>query len=163
MTWADVAIIMICLISAAFGVWRGFAKEALSLATWLVAIWLAWRSSWLLEPTLAEWIAQPELRLWLARIVIFVLVLVAGGVIAWLVRSVVRRTVLSGPDRTLGALFGIARGLLIVGLAVIGLQLAEVDSESWWQQAALREYGERLADGIRYYADLGSAYIQEQA
>ena len=52
MTWADYLIIFICLASAAFGFWRGFAKEAVALASWLAAIWLAWRFGALVEPML---------------------------------------------------------------------------------------------------------------
>jgi membrane protein required for colicin V production len=67
---------------------------------------------------------------------------------------------LSGTDRVLGSLFGLGRGALIVGLAVIVLELAGLDSDPWWQQAKLKPAGDRVAAGIRYYAALGSAYLQ---
>lgn len=163
MAWADLAIIAICVLSSAYGILRGFAKEAVSLATWLAAIFLAWRFTWLVEPFLGDWVQAPELRVWVARAVVFVLVLVAGGLVAWLARELVRHTGLRGTDRLLGALFGFARGLLIVGLLVIGLQLAGVDQAPWWQRASLRPYGDRIAAGIRYYGSLGSEYLRDQA
>ena len=61
MSWIDLLIIAICLGSAGFGFWRGFAKEALSIATWLAAIWLAWRFSWVIEPLLGEWVGWRRL------------------------------------------------------------------------------------------------------
>lgn len=159
MSWVDVLIIIVCIGSAGFGFWRGFAKEALSVATWLIAIWLAWRFSWVIEPLLGEWAAAPELRIWAARISIFVLVMILGGTIAWLVRELIRASGLSSTDRMLGSLFGFARGALIVGLAVIVIDYAGLTSDPWWQQAALRPASDRIANGIRYYADLGSDYI----
>lgn len=162
MSWADVAIIVICLMSTAYGLWRGFAKEALSLATWLAAIFLAWQFTWLVEPFLGTWVAQPELRVWAARAVIFVVVLVAGGLVGWIVRELIRHTGLGGMDRTLGGLFGLARGALIVGLVAIGMQLTGLDRNPWWQQARLRPYSDRIAAGIRYYGSLGSTYIRDK-
>ncbi len=162
MSWVDVVIILGCCASAAFGAWRGLTKEALSLATWLAAIWIAWRFTWLIEPMLGEWVIAPELKIWVARAVIFVLVLAIGGLIAWFVREVIRHTGLSGTDRLLGSLFGLGRGAIVVGLLVIVLQLSGLDEDPWWQDAKLRPYGDRIANGIRYYAAGGSRYIQEQ-
>jgi membrane protein required for colicin V production len=162
MSWVDLLIVFILVVSGAFGFWRGFAKEALSLVSWLAAIWLAWRFSWAVEPLLGEWTVAPELRIWAARAIVFVVVLSIGGLVAWSVRALIRHTGLSGTDRTLGGLFGIARGVLIVGLGAIALQLSGLDQDTWWQEAKLRPFSDRIAAGIRYYAELGSRYIEEQ-
>jgi membrane protein required for colicin V production len=160
LSWIDWLMIAVCLGSAAFGFWRGFAKEAMSVATWLVAIWLAWRFTWMVEPLLGEWVVAPELKIWAARVVIFIIVMIIGGVLAWFLRELVRATGLSGTDRALGSLFGLGRGVLIVGLAIIVLEFAGLDSDPWWQQATLKPAGDRVAAGIRYYAALGSTFIQ---
>lgn len=162
MTAVDYLILLICVASAAFGFWRGFVKEALSLVTWLAALWLAWRFSWVVEPLLGRWTVAPELKIWVARAVVFLLVLIAGGLAVWLARALVRHTGLSSTDRSLGALFGAARGVLIVGLAAIVLQLAGIDQDPWWQKAKLRPLSDRVAAVIRYYAQLGSRYLEEQ-
>lgn len=94
--------------------------------------------------------------------ILFVLVLMAGGLVAWFLRTLIRATGLSSTDRSLGGLFGIARGVLIVGLLVIALQFSGMDQEPWWQRARLKPYGDRVAAGIVYYAELGSQYIEEQ-
>ncbi len=161
MSWADFAILLVFLASTLFGLWRGFAREALSLATWLAAIWLAWRFSWIVEPWLGEWNAVPELKIWAARAIVFVLVLIAGGVAMWLTSALIRHTGLTGTDRTLGGIFGFARGALIFGLIVIGLELFGLDENGWWQQAAFREYGDQIASGIRYYAEIGARYAEQ--
>ena len=162
MTAVDLVIVFLALVSVLVGVWRGFAIEALSLMTLLAAIGLAWAFAPMLEPSLGEWASAIEVRLWTARVIIFVVVLVIGGLVSWLARKLIRHTGLSGLDRTLGAAFGALRAAVLVGLAVIVLQFAEIDQEPWWQGARLRPYAERIAEAVRYYAELGTRYLQEQ-
>lgn len=161
MTWIDFAIVGICIASAAFGFWRGFVKEAIALVTWLLAILLAWQAAWMVEPRLGEWTAAPELRIWAARAIIFVAILVIGGLLAWLLRAVIRKTGLSSTDRSLGAVFGVLRGVLLVGLLAIVVDLAELETESWWADAKLRPISEQIAEGIVYYAGLGRRYLDD--
>ena len=160
MTWIDYAIIAICVASAAFGYWRGFVKEAIALATWLLAILLAWQGAWLIEDRLGDWESAPELRVWAARAIIFVAVLVIGGVLAWMLRTLIRGTGLSSTDRSLGTIFGFARGVLLVGLLAILIDAVDVGGRDWWTGAKLRPFSEQIAEGILYYADLGSRYFE---
>lgn len=161
MTWFDWLVIAVVVCSAGFGYFRGFVKEAIALATWLVAIWFAWRLGASVEPMLGEWQNVPELRIWAARAVIFVLIMMLGALLAWAVHKLVSSTGLSRPDRFLGALFGIARGAIIVGLIVIALQLTGLNAEPWWLGAELREYCEQVADVVVFYAQLGGEYLQD--
>ena len=48
---------------------------------------------------------------------------------------------LSSTDRLLGSLFGVVRGVLIVGVAVLLLGMTPVSSDPWWKES-------RLIDGI---------------
>ena len=161
MSWIDYAIVVICVASAAFGFWRGFVKEAISLATWLIAIFLAWQASWLVEDRLGEWTAAPELRVWTARAIIFCVIMIVGGLISWMMRALIRSSGLSGTDRSLGGIFGLARGILLVGLLAIVIDLAELESETWWSGARLRPFCEQVAEGILYYAGLGRRYLED--
>jgi membrane protein required for colicin V production len=161
MTPADYLILFLALMSAVVGLWRGFTSEALSLVTLLAAVGVAWTFAPSVEPLLGEWASAEEVRLWAARVVIFVLVLVVGGLISWLARKLISHTGLSGLDRMLGAGFGLLRAAVFVGLAVIVLEFAELDQESWWREARLRPYAERAAAAVRYYAELGNRYLQE--
>jgi membrane protein required for colicin V production len=162
MSWVDVVIVSGCFASAGLGAWRGFVKEVLSLVTWLAAIWVAWRFSWLVEPILGEWIAAPELKLWVARSGIFIAIMAAGGILSWLIRKIINQTFLSGTDRLLGIIFGLVRGVLIVGLAVILLRFLGLEEDPRWQEARLKSYGDRIAESILHYAELGGQYAQQQ-
>jgi len=161
MTLVDYGIVFVAIVSALVGVWRGFTTEALSLLALLAAIGLAWTFAEPFAPSLGNWAEAPEVRLWLARGIIFVVVLVLGSLVSWLARKLIRHTGLSGLDRTLGAAFGLLRAAVLVGLAVIVLQFAEVDREPWWQEARLRPYAERVAEAVKYYAELGTRYLQD--
>ena len=162
MTPVDFVILFLTLVSALVGIWRGFTSEALSLITLLAAIGLAWTFAGSLEPSLGSWASAAEVRLWTARLIIFIVVLVIGGLVSWLARKLIRHTGLSGLDRTLGAGFGLLRAAVLVGLVVIVLQFVELDQEAWWQEAQLRPYAERAAAAVKYYAELGTRYLQEQ-
>lgn len=161
MTWFDWLVIGIVIGSAGFGFFRGFVKEAISLATWLVAIWFAWRLGASVEPMLGEWREVPQLRIWAARLLIFSLIMMLGLLIAWAIHKLVNSTGLSRPDRFLGTLFGLLRGGIIVGLVVIGLQLGGMSQEPWWLGAQSREYCEQAAEIVVFYAQLGGEYLQE--
>ena len=162
MSWVDLVIVTGCFASAAFGAMRGFARETLSLVTWIAAIWMAWNFSWAVTWFLGDWVAAPELKVWVGRAIVFVIILVAGGIAGQLVGSLIRHSGLSGTDRVLGSLFGLGRGALVLGLAVLVLEMAGLDRGPWWQEARLSPYGDRIADGIRYYAAVGGLYLQEQ-
>jgi membrane protein required for colicin V production len=162
MTPVDYVILFLALVSAAVGMWRGLTTEMLSLLTLLAAIGLAWTFAGVLEPSLGNWASAVEVRLWAARFIIFVSVLVIGGLVSWLARKLIRHSGLSGLDRTLGGAFGLLRAAVVVGLAVIVLEFLELEQESWWQESRLRPYAERVAVAVKYYAELGTRYLQEQ-
>jgi membrane protein required for colicin V production len=160
MTPVDYLIVLVLVVSAGVGFWRGFVKEALALLTLLVAIWLAWRFAALVEPKLTNWAADQEVRIWIARAVIFALALVLGALASWVARQLIRHTGLTGVDRMLGGAFGFARGVLIVGLLVLALDFLDLDQDGWWQSARFRPYAEQVAAAVKKYAELGTRYVQ---
>ncbi len=135
-------------VSVAVGFFRGFVREAFSLALWGVAIYAAWRLGEAPDELLGA-IESPMLRLWAGRAGVFLLVLVAGGLVGFLIGQLVDKTGLTGTDRVLGMAFGAARGALVVGIAVMVFQFLELDRESWWSESLLIPYGVRVAEVIR--------------
>ena len=134
----------------------------MALVVLLLAIWLAWRFSPQVEPFLGDWVVAPDLKVWAARGLVFLLFMLVGTLLAWLVRGLVRGAGLSIADRFLGLFFGFIRGIVLVGLAVIILELAGLDQGLWWQDAKFRTYSEGAADYILDFAALGSRIVQEQ-
>jgi membrane protein required for colicin V production len=110
---------------------------------------------------LGTWLgASPEVRIWAARVVIFVLALLVGGLISWLARKFIRHTGLSGLDRLLGAGFGLLRAAVLLGLAVIVMEFLGLEQQPWWQESRLKPYADRAAAAVKYYAELGNQYLQ---
>jgi membrane protein required for colicin V production len=149
LTGADVFIILVLLGSTIIGLLRGFVREAVSLVFWLVAIWAAWKLGPAVEPHLGGLLAGPSVAPWVGRLVILVLVLLAGWIIGMLLSYFTRGLGLGTIDRVIGVLFGIVRGTVLVGLIVIAGELLHLNSESWWHRSKLVPYGESVGDWLR--------------
>jgi membrane protein required for colicin V production len=151
----DYALVAIVVVSAGVGVIRGVVREVISVAAWVLGIWVAWRYGALISPYGEHYISNAGLRLWVARLAIVTAVLVAGAMLAWLVRMLMRSTGLSGLDRLLGMVFGVVRGVLIVVAAVWTLRVAGLEHEPWWRESKLIPYAAPALDQLR-------ALIQER-
>ena len=138
MNWADWAIIGILVLSSTIGLVRGLLKEAFALAVWIAAIIVAKTFSDELTFLLENVIATPSLRELVAFAILFVLTLLVGAMLSYLLGALVKMTGLSGTDRLLGMLFGVARGFLVVMLIIVFLpSLLPVDQDPWWQESIL--------------------------
>lgn len=159
---ADIAIAIAVVISVLIGFIRGFVKEAISIATLLIAIWSALNFGAQVGAISNEWLSSAELQTWFGRILVFALVLVAGGLIGWGVSKLVRLSILSGTDRVLGMLFGFGRGVILVAVFVIGGQTMNFDNDSWWRRSQIIPLAEYVADWIRIMAPQGAEMLQLQ-
>src|SRR5271170_245918 len=149
MTGADALILLIVLGSTVIGLLRGFVREAVSLAFWIVAIWAAWKFGPIVEPHLGGLLADPKIAPWVGRFVILILILLIGWVIGMLLSYFTRSLGLGPLDRAIGLLFGILRGMILVGLMVIGAELLHLNQEDWWGRSKLVPYGETVGDWLR--------------
>jgi membrane protein required for colicin V production len=151
------------LISIAVGVFRGFVKEAISIVTLLVAVWAAMNFGANVGHIGDDWLGSKGLQLWFGRLLVFVVVLTLGGLLGWGFSKLMRLSVLNGTDRALGALFGFCRGAVLVGVFIIGGQLASFDDDAWWRESRLIPYGARVADWIRVMAPKGMDMLTPEA
>jgi len=158
MVIVDYVLIGAFAVSAGIGLFRGFFREALSLVNWALALWLAWRFSGLLDPLLVS-VSSPALKLWLGRVVMFVGALLAGGLIGHLIVLLVRKSGLTGVDRSLGMVFGAARGVLVIGALVIVFQMLEMDREPWWQESVIVPKTAELTQALREYIEAGLEWV----
>jgi membrane protein required for colicin V production len=146
---ADVFILLIVLGSTLIGVLRGFVREAVSVAFWILAIWLSWKLGPAVEPHLGGLLADPSVAPWAGRLVILVIVLLLGWIVGMLLGYLTRSLGLGPMDRILGLLFGVVRGMVLVGLLIIGGELLHMNNEEWWRQSKLVPYGESVGDWLR--------------
>ena len=159
MVLVDYMLLAILVISTAVSLLRGFVREAISLVSWAVAIWCAWRFGGAFAEALAGSIGSMTARLWVARSLLLVGVLVAGGLVEWLVVYLLQKTGLTGTDRAIGTLFGFARGVVLGGLLVAVLQTGGFEETAWWQDSKLIPYAAPVADVLRDAAEEGMAYL----
>ena len=145
MVWADYLIILVVLVSALIGVWRGFIREAFSLGTWVLAFWVSLFFSHPFAGLLQDVISEPSLRLGVAYLSLFIMTLLVGALVNHLASSLVKVTGLGGMDRMLGVIFGLARGVVVVVILVILAGLTPMPGDSWWKHSFFIEYFEVLA------------------
>jgi len=145
----DYIILAIVLISAVMGLVRGLLREAIAVITWFLAIVLAWTFAPSLEPLLGGVLEGSPLRIWAARTIIFVGVLLVGGAISVIVTNFVRVSIFAAMDRFLGFIFGIIRGIVIVGAFTIAVQALRMDEDPSWQRSKLMPYAAGVADALR--------------
>lgn len=155
MTIVDIIIIVATLASVVFGWFRGIVKEAISIATLVVAIWAAMRHGPYAAGLLGGIIDSTDLQLWAGRFLVFLLILTAGALTGWVVSKIVHLSGLSGMDRGFGGLFGLVRSVLLVGVLVLGGRYAGFDSNLWWLESGIIPYGEMVADWIIVMAPRG--------
>jgi membrane protein required for colicin V production len=116
----DWTIISVLSLSILLSLWRGFVREAISLAGWIAAFVLANMFVGQVADLLAPWIANVTGRYVAAFALLLAGTLVVSGILARLGAQVVKATGLTVFDRLLGTAFGLARGLIIV---LVGIYL----------------------------------------
>src|SRR5258706_10025943 len=75
MNLTDYLVILAIIASAVVGAWRGLLREAVALAAWVIALFLAWHFSDLIAPHLGGLMSDSGVRPWAARVIIVLLVL----------------------------------------------------------------------------------------
>ncbi len=108
---ADIVIAVAVAISVIVGFARGFVKEAMSVASLLIAIWAAFNFGSHAAALSESFLSSSGMQIWFGRILVFVVVLSLGGLLGWGIAKLVRLSVLSGMDRVFGTVFGFARGV----------------------------------------------------
>ncbi len=136
---ADWIIIGILFLSTLISLLRGFVREALSLASWGVAFFVAVAFHDELMEALTGLVDKPYIRDIAAYVILFGGSLLVCALLTNLISVMVEKTGLSGTDRLLGMIFGAARGTLVVTALVILLPklLEGVEGDEWWQQSQL--------------------------
>ena len=149
MTSIDWVIVAILAVSTLLGLWRGLMREVFSLAGWIVAVILSLRYAVPLGVHLPGGIEWPVLRTSIAVAIIVVLCLFTAALLGWVVHKFITAVRLSGTDRMLGAIFGLARGLLIVFIAVHFTSRTTFAQQPAWREALLVKPFEA---GVRWLA-----------
>lgn len=131
----DWAFLGLLLGSVLLGLWRGLVYEVVSALGWVAAFILAQWFGPQLAPRLPMAGAAEPLRLAASFALIFIATVFAGGMLAWLVKKLVSAIGLQPADRTMGAAFGLLRGLVLLLAIVFVVNMTPLKTDGWWQQS----------------------------
>jgi len=134
--WLDVAVVAVVLGSIGWGIWRGLVREVMSLAGWVIAFLAANLFAAPVAEVLPETIKRPEVRMLIGYVLVFLMVLIACTAAAVLLGKIMRAVGLGSLDRTLGGLFGLLRGLVIVVAFALAAGLTAIPRQPFWKESA---------------------------
>lgn len=148
---ADLTVVVVVVLSGLFAMARGFVREVLSLASWVGAALVTLWGFGIARPYARTLIESTLLADIVTGVALFICSLVLFSMIGGGIASLVRGTGLNALDRTLGFLFGLVRGALIVAILWLGLGWAipPQDHPVWLRDARVVPLVERLADFLR--------------
>lgn len=154
MPYVDWILLGIIAVSLLVGLLRGFVKEVFALAVWAAAFFIAFQYSGVVAEYLADEVSLPSARNALAFGSLFLMVLLIGGLLTYLVGMLVEKTGLSGSDRLLGGIFGALRGLLLVIGLVLAAGFTPVPQDPWWDES-------RVIQSVLPLAEWAAGFLPE--
>ena len=151
MALVDFGIILIITVLLVLGLVWGFVKIAIALATWVSASVISFSFAPNLAASMLQSIESPAMRLAIAMGILFVLTIMLGALISFLIKQLVTKTGLSALDRVLGMIIGASLGFVIVIALVFVAALTPIPEQQWWEASLLIERFEILAVWLQGY------------
>ncbi len=145
MTWFDIAVLAILGVSMLLGLLRGLVKELVSLAAWIAAFFVARQFAASAAVLLPTAVRPDPVRYAVGFVLVLIAVLLVLWIVGFLMTELLKAGGLSGTNRALGALFGLARGAVIVTMAVILGGLTPLPQSVGWRNAWLSPPFEQIA------------------
>ncbi|MFC3550243.1 CvpA family protein [Lysobacter cavernae] len=133
----DWVLLAVVAVSALFGLMRGFIGVLASLAAWVLAAWAAFRYGANVALLLASDGVPGTGELFAGYALSFIGVLLVVGLVGWVVRKMVQSVGLSGLDRLLGLVLGLARGAFVACALLLVLGLTAMPREPQWQRSTV--------------------------
>lgn len=149
MTLFDIAVIAILAVSVGLAAWRGMVREVFSLVCWLGAFWVSKEFAGIVGGWLPASISNPGLRLVIGFLGLMLLSLLVFSLITLLMVHLVKVAGLKTSDRTLGAFFGLVRGVVIVVILVLMGGMTQAPREPFWRDALLSRPLEAVAIWVK--------------
>lgn len=140
----DWIFLALLLGSMLVGAWRGLVYEILALLNWVAAFMLAQWFAPMAASQLPLGDATEIVRYAAGFVLVFVASLFVGGLLAFLVRKLMAAVGLRPVDRALGAVFGLARGGVVLLVLVVLVGTTPLHQSKGWQDST----GTSLATGV---------------
>lgn len=136
MTTLDWALLGVLGLSMLLGAWRGLVYEVLSVLGWAVSFFAAqWFAPSVAAILPLQSVSEP-VRYAAGFVLVFVGVLVVCSLLTVAIKKLVQAVGLRPIDRTLGAGFGILRGLILLLAATVVVNMTALKNSAWWQESS---------------------------
>jgi membrane protein required for colicin V production len=119
----------------ALGAWRGMTYEIVSVLGWAASFYLAQLYAPSLGVMLPMGGAHNPLRYGVGFLLIFIVAVFLFGILAVVLRKLLSAVGLGPLDRTMGALFGMVRGVILLLAATVVINMTGQQSEPWWNKS----------------------------
>ena len=151
MNGLDLGILGVIALSAIFAFARGFVREALSIVAWVGAALITLSGFNQVYAIVAHFVTTPLLADLIAGAGLFVISLIVLTILTGFLARFVQSSALSPIDRTLGLIFGLARGAFLVSLAylMVDIALPQNDRPIWVKQAKSEPFLAQGAELLR--------------
>lgn len=156
----DIIVIAVLLFSAVLALFRGFVREVLSLVAWVGSFALAYGFRDSATEFLSQYVENPTIAQFSAAVGVFVLAFVVISIINAYLMDLLRDFNMGALDKSLGFLFGLLRGGLIITLLHLGIArvLPAEEFPDWFQKAESRSLIERSSLAL---AALAPEYVEQ--
>lgn len=146
----DIAIIAAILLSGILAFVRGFFREVLSIGSWVAAFFATLYLYPFVSPYVRQLLGWDDMADLAAGIVVFVISVIVMSLVTHYASAALQGSGLSAVDRSLGFLFGIARGAVLVCLLYLGLNwlIEDGDFPQWVTEARTLPLVERGAETL---------------
>ena len=142
----DGVVIGVVLFSAVLAMVRGFSREVLSIASWAGSAAAAFYLYPLVLPFAAKYTSDPKIAIAGSAGVVFLVALIVISFITSRIADFIIDSRIGALDRTLGFLFGVARGLLLIVVAVAfwNWLVGPEQSPAWIKEAKSKPFLDTL-------------------
>ncbi|MEO8675511.1 MAG: CvpA family protein [Casimicrobiaceae bacterium] len=151
MPYFDLAVVAVIVLSTIFAFFRGVVRELIATVAWIVGLVAALAYADRVATLFAGFDIAPVVRHMLAFVLILLVVLAAGALAAWLLKSIIHGVGLGFVDRFLGAVFGVLRGALLAVIFALFAGLTTLPRNDWWQNSNLGPMLAESALALRPY------------
>jgi membrane protein required for colicin V production len=132
---ADLAFLGVLVVSLIIGAWRGLVYEILSVLGWALSFYIAQWFAPAVAAVLPLQSASDSVRYAAAFVLIFIVSVFLAGLLAVLFKKLVEAIGLRPVDRTLGAAFGLVRGVILLLAVTVVVNLTAFKASTWWQES----------------------------
>lgn len=135
MITVDWVLLAVLVFSMLLGAWRGLVYEVLSVLGWAVSFYAAQYFAPLVGGWLPLQSSSETVRYAVAFVLMFVVGLFTAGLLAFLLKKLIEAIGLRPVDRTMGAAFGLVRGVILLLAAAVVMDMTALKSSTWWQES----------------------------